>query len=287
MSDFGPKPGARVEHEKAPKYSLKANEEYLGFQQVKVTEVDESKPWKPASKVEVTKRDGSIAEGLDANASFFTLKDAEGNEIIVTAATAGHIDELHIKGQDVGSVFDEPDLQSLFKDAAEKLPEGLAKRKGIFTLDVNMGKSMGSEGISSMDELVAAGSLSQDDVDAAVAMKEEVQRLNRASDVPAMTAFAEQYKKDHPDAAVQFTVARGAVLLPTVDAPKQPTNKLFVMMGPDATGQKVGVYTVAPGRDMPRHPIPRQYTDREGKFDEEGYKQSEEKWFNTVMLTGK
>ena len=276
MSDFGPTPGAQVEHEKVPNYSLEANEEYLGFQKVNPTEFDESKPWKPALKVEVTKADGSVVQGLDAKMPFFTLNDVEGRVISIPAETAGHIHDTHIIGDDVGSKFDQQDLQSLFQDVAAKLPEGLAKRQGIFTLDVEMDKSMGKEGIASMEELMASKALTQEDIDAAEAVKEQVQNLNRAADIPAMHSFAKQYNAEHPEAKIRFTVAREtvppttAVLLPTVDAPKQPTTKLFVMMGPDTDGKNVELYTVAPGRDMPRHPIPGQYTDREKRFDEEG-----------------
>jgi hypothetical protein len=58
------------------------------------------------------------------------------------------------------------------------------------------------------------------------------------------------------------------------------------MMGPDASGSKPSVYTLAPGRDMPRHPIRGQHTSREQVFDEATFQQSADAWFNTVMLSG-
>lgn len=280
-------PEARREAEKRGNYSLEANEQFLGFERVNVTEFDESLPWKPAKTVEVIQADGSKVEDLEASTPFFTFKDANGKEIVVSAEAAGHIDQLHIKGEDVGSKFDEPSLEALFQDMAVQLPEGLADRPGIFTLDVEMGKNMGMEGIASTEELVASGRLSQVDIDAAQSVREEVQRLNREGTEEERLAFAEKYAEEHPDAGVQFTAAReDKVLLPTVKAPKQPTTKLFVMMGPNPAGDKKALYTIAPGRDMPRHPVPGQYTDREGAFDEAGYQEAEQKWFDTVMLTG-
>ena len=140
-------------------YRLEANQQFLNFQSVKETKIDEEKAWKPALEVQVTNADGTIVEGLGANTPFFTFEDVYGNKLTVSAAAAGHIDEIHIKGKDAGSKFDEPSLEALLKDAATKMPEGIATEKGVSAFDIEMGKSMGRDGIASMAELKDQGVL--------------------------------------------------------------------------------------------------------------------------------
>ena len=98
--------------------------------------------------------------------------------------------------------------------------------------------------------------------------------------------FVESFRAAHPEHKIQFQLVRGTVIVPTVDSPKRPTTKLFMAMGP-GVDEKMTMYTIAPGRDMPRHPNPGQHTDKEGKVNEETFKQSSDAWFDTVMLTGK
>ncbi len=268
------------------KYALDSNQEFLGFQNVEVTKTDDTKPWKPALEVKVTKTDGSVAENLDANTPFFTFRDSEGNEMTVTAAAAGHIDQLHIKGEDAGSKFDYSSLEALFKDVAQKLPQEVASAPGVSDFAVDMGRHMGKEGIASMAELKTEGILSEADLSTAESVRAEVQELNKSGDEAAKKAFAEKFKADNPDCKVQFQLVRGTVLVPTVDTPKRDTTKLFMVFGPGADVKKTA-YTMAPGRHMPRHPNPGQHKNQEGILNEETFKESADAWFDTVMLTGK
>ena len=271
--------------EQQPSFTVQPNPEYLGFEKVEVTEVDDSKPWKPALKVRVTKEDGSVVEDLDASTPFFTFKDAEGDEMTVSAEAAGHIDSLHIRGEDPGSKFDYGSLDALFSDAAAKIPKEAAKEGGPYAFSVDMGKSMGKEGIASMKELLESGVIEQSDIDAARAEKDTVFDLNREGDATAKDAFIAKFRAEHPDSKVQFQLVRGTVLVPTVETPKRDTTELFMVFGPGADTRKT-LYTAAPGRNMPRHPNPAQHTDAEGKLNEATFNESAEAWFNTVMLTG-
>lgn len=151
MSDVAPESGEG--------YKLESSPDYLNFQSVEVTEVDESKPWKPALKVKVTKADGSEEE-IAANEPFFTLTDKEGKRLTVTAAAAGHVDNLHIKGTEPGSRFAQSSLEELFLDVEDKLPEGISSDPGVSAFDVDMGKNMGKEGLASTEELLADGTIS-------------------------------------------------------------------------------------------------------------------------------
>lgn len=267
-------------------FTLDSNQMFLGFQKVEVTKVDDTKPWKPASEVRVTKADGSVVENLDANTPFFIFRDSEGHEMTVTAAAAGHIDQLHIKGEDAGSKFDYPSLEDLFEDVAKKLPPEVSKTPGVSDFAIDMGRHMGKEGIARMKELVAEGILNEDDVSTAESVRTEVQQLNASGDGMSKKAFVEKFTADHPDSKVRFQIIRGNVLVPVVDAPKHETTKLFMVFGPGADGKKT-TYTMAPGRHMPRHPNPDQHKNQEGILDEKTFNESANAWFDTVMLTGK
>jgi len=272
--------------EKKANYTVEANPRFSGYQSMHVTERDETKPWKPAKTIEVTHADGT-KESVDAMVPAFMFTDRNGDQISVQVGTVEHIDNLHFKGEDLGSRFQEPDIQTLFADAAKRMPEGLVARKGIFTFDLDMGKEMGKEGLASLEELVNDGVVRPEDVALIRSVKAEVQALNKESDSAKMRAFVEAFSQQHPDARIQFSLIReDRAIVPTVSAPKRSTSKLFVMMGPDDQG-KTTLFTMAPGRDMPRHPIRGQHTSREGQFDEATFQQSADAWFETVMLSGK
>ncbi len=267
-------------------FQIQANPEFLDFQKVEVTSVDETKPWKPAKEVKVIKKDGSVAENLEASTPFFTFKDKEGKEMTVSAEAAGHIDSLHIKGEEAGSKFDYDSLESLFKDVAEKLPEKVAGEPGVSAFAIDMGKKMGAEGVATMTELARDGVLEDGDIETAQAKKDEVLKLNAEGTPEAKQEFIDKFKAGNPDCKVQFQLVRGNVLVPVVDAPKRPTTELFQVWGPGANGKKTA-YTMAPGRFMPRHPNPDQHKDKAGKVNEETFKESANAWFDTVMLIGK
>ncbi len=185
-----------VEGEKGS-YNLEANQEFLGAQKVEVTKVDETKPWKPALEVKVTKADGTVVEGLDASTPFFTFKSNKENgpALTVSAEAAGHIDDLHIKAKEAGSQFDYPTLEALFADVSKKLPEGVAEAPGVTAFDMEMGKNMGKEGIASVEELLKDGVLSGGDILAMREVKDLVSELNKSGDEEAKKAFIEKFKK--------------------------------------------------------------------------------------------
>jgi hypothetical protein len=291
MSNEDTMPGADNTINKSPEaekneYALHADPAFLDFQNVEVTKVDDTKPWKPAVEVKVVKADGTTVEGVDANTPFFAFRDAEGNDMTVTAAAAGHIDQLHIKGTDAGSKFDYPSLKELFEDVAKKLPSEIAKAPGVSDFAIDMGKNMGKEGIATMAELEKTGELTKENIDLAQAVRSKVQELNKSGDENAKKAFIEQWASKHPDSKIKFELIRGTVLVPTVDAPKRDTQELFMVFGPGADGKKTA-YTMAPGRHMPRHPNPGQHKNNEGALDEKTFQESADAWFDTVMLKGK
>ncbi|MFA4891195.1 MAG: hypothetical protein WC604_02485 [Candidatus Gracilibacteria bacterium] len=269
-------------------YTLLSEPKYKGFQKVEVTEVDQSKPWKPPVKVKVTTADGREEE-IAASTPFHTFEGNEGKKLTVSAATAGHVDNLHIKGTEPGSHFDFPSLEALLADVADKLPAGITDTPGPSAFDMDMGKKMGTEGLATMQELLTDGVITQSDIDAAQRYREEVTQLNKIGDQGARQAFVAKFASENPDCKIQFQVIRGgAVLVPTVKAPKRPTNKLFMVFGPTDPAQKdvKTMWTTAPGRYMPRHPVPTQFSEAEGGPEGDAYKEAATAWFNTVMLVG-
>lgn len=257
----------------------------IDFTAVSVTKVDESKAWKPASEVSVSHPDGSIEEGIDATTPAYLFK-GESGDLSVSITAAGHIDSLHIHGAEPGSKFDYDNLTDLFTDVATKLPDGLSSNPNeTSSFSIDMGKEMGSEGLASLSELVANGTLSQEDVDEASKVRNMVAELNASGDVDAMNAFVASYANEHPGAKILFEKVRGAAVVPVVRAPKQKTTELFMVFGPDGKGGKT-LYTAAPGRNMPKHPIAAQHANPDGSINLDSFKQSAEAWFDTAMLVG-
>lgn len=275
----------QISTQEVPKYTLDVNQEFLGFSNSEVTEIDDSKPWKPAKTLKVTKVDGTVKENVPAKTSFFTFRDSSGQELIVTAAVAGHIDQLHIKGTDAGSKFDYDSLNDLFVDVAKKLPEGLATAPGVSDFAIEMGKNMGKEGVASLQELKEEGIVSDGDLSIVENFREKVKELNKDSDLESKRAFVQSFSAQYPDCKVQFQIVRDTVIVPIVKSPKRPTTKLFMVFGPGEDNKKIA-YTMAPGRHMPRHPNPNQHKNKEGIIDEKTFDESSQAWFDTVMLVG-
>ncbi|MBT7736452.1 hypothetical protein HN709_02085, partial [Candidatus Peregrinibacteria bacterium] len=207
----------------------------------------------------------------------------DGGKLIVSAATAGHIDDLHIKGTDAGSKFAHGSLEDLFTDVQDKLPADVATTPGVSAFSMEMGKNMGKEGIASMTELQEGGIISAADVALAESVRTQVYELNKSGDAAAKEAFVADFTSKNPGSRIQFQLVRGTVLVPIVDTPKRTTTKLFSVFGPAGENTKA-MWTAAPGRYMPKHPNPTQFSAEEmasGSFEE-----SANAWFDTVMLTG-
>ena len=271
-------------HEKG--FTLERNDRFKDFAKVEVTKTDDSKPWKPPVEVTVTMADGQRVEHLPASTSFYTFHKGDA-ALTVSAAAAGHIDSLHIRGEDPGSRFDEPSFDALMADVAPKIPDEVTETPGPSAFSVEMGKNMGKEGIAAIDELLKDGTVRSEDVMSATLVKADVIELNKNGTHESKQAFADAFRAKHPESRIQFQLVRGSVLVPVVDAPKRPTTKLFMVFGPDEArpGQKT-MWTAAPGRNMPRHPDPKQHMDKDGKLNDETFNESANAWFDTVMLTG-
>ncbi len=244
-----------------------------------VLTTDDSKPWKPALTVEVRTPRG--LQVVDASTPYLTLGKGD-TALVVSIAAAGHIHHLHIDTKEPASRFAFDSVSSLFTAITNLIPKDRLLQEGVQAFAINLGRSMGAEGIASMSELVADGVLPQADVDVARLVRDEVMHLNATGSLDEKRAMAARYRTEHPDSKIQFILVRGSVLVPTVAAPKRETTELFLAMGPAESGAGKTLYTAAPGRFMPRHPDPAQFAD-EG-VSGPAFREAAAAWFDTVML---
>jgi hypothetical protein len=270
--------------ETSPVFSLETNGTFRNFRRVEITEFDETKPWKPPKTARVTLESGEVIT-VDASTPFFTIRGPNGRRLVVSAADAGHIHDLHIAGKEAGSRFDYPSVEAMLQDAMSRIPPDVFTSKGVSAFAVEMGKRMGQEGIATMGELMGDGVISFSDVNVAIKYKEQVIELNRSGSKEDKERFIQEYKEAHPDNKIQFQLVRGEVLIPVVVAPKRATTKLFMVFGPsDTVPDGKTMYTAAPGRNMPRHPNPKQFREEEGGANGTAFRESADAWFDTVML---
>lgn len=261
---------------------LMCNREFLDFRNLEVLTVDESKPWKPPKTVIVTLANDEVATP-DANMPFFMFVTDDGN-LTVSAAAAGHVQKLHFENADPGSQFGFPSLYELFRTITEKLPDGIAKIPGRHSFGLEMGRPMGYEGIASLQELMSVDVVSSEDIATITSLQDDVFALNKRGDIEAKRAFVAEKGRTR---TITFALVRNTVLVPTVIAPMRPTTKLCLSFGPQEGSPNKTLYMAAPGRWMPRHPDPKQFSIEEGGVDGEAFQESLESWLTTAMLTQK
>lgn len=256
-------------------FELQINSDLQGFQSVQVT--------KTTKVVEVTKADGSVYE-VDANTPYAVFKDDNGYELTVSVKAVGHIDKLHIKGAEPGSKFDIGSIDELMRIVGENLPNDIARTEGVSAFSVETGRPMGEEGVASLDELLEKGLIAHEDIEGLVASRDQISQLNLEGSAEDKDTFVTQFNETYADSKIKLQLVRGGVIVPTANVPKQPTTKLFMVFGPSETGKTM--YTMAPGRFMPKMPNVAEHTAPDGVVNYATFKESSDAWLNTVMLTG-
>ena len=266
-----------------PDFKLQINPDLQGFQSISVTDVDDSLPYRPAKLVEVTKADGMVTEA-DANTPYAVFSDSNGDEITISIAAAGHIDELHVKGAEPGSKFGVDSLDELMGIVSENLPSDIAQSEGVSAFSVETGKPMGEEGVAGLEELLEKGLISPEDIEGLAASREQISQLNLEGSSEEKDAFVAHFNETYVNSKIKLQLVRGGVIVPAADRPKQPTTKLFMVFGPGKTGKTM--YTMAPGRLMPKMPKVTEHTSPDGVVNVQSFEESSIAWLNTVMLTG-
>lgn len=266
-----------------PCYALHVNPELQGFISIRIVSVDETSPYKPPKTVEVTSSSGKFE--IDANTVYAVFRDGNGGALNVSASAAGHIDRLHIKATEPGSQFDVDSIDELLGIVREHLPVDIAQVEGVSAFAVETGRAMGSEGVAGLDELLEKGLISTTDVDILAASKDIIIKLNLEGSLDDKASFVKQFNETHEDSMIKLQLVRGNVIVPSTDAPKQPTTKLFMVFGPGKNGKTM--YTIAPGRYMPKMPNVSEHISSDGIINNSTFEESSKAWLNTVMLTGK
>jgi len=264
-------------------YDGELNLEFVEFNRMKGTEVDESLPYKPPLKVSVAMEDGSTVE-TDASTPYVVFEDYLGGRLDISLAVAGHIKDLHIDGNEAGSVFNVSSLRELMDVVGANLPTGVAGEAGVSAFSVETGRAMGEEGVGALSELLDKGLVAAEDIDSLSLSGAEIARLNLEGTPEDRATFVEAYNVQHPNSKIILQQIRGGIIIPAAKVPKQPTTELFMVFGP--TGDKTKtMYTMAPGRVMPRMPNPSEHI-QDGVVNAETFKESSDAWLNTVMLIG-
>ena len=266
-----------------PYYVLHINPELQGFTSISIVSVDETSPYKPPKTVEVTSNSGTFE--IDADTVYAVFRDGNGGELTVSATAVEHIDRLHIKANEPGSQFDVESIDELLRIVSEHLPAGIARVVGVSAFAVETGRAMGSEGVAGLGELLEKGLVSTTDIDMLAASKDIIIKLNLEGSPDEKISFVKQFNETHDDSIIKLQLVRGNVIVPTVDVPKQHTTKLFMVFGPGNNGKTM--YTIAPGRYMPKMPNVSEHTSPEGIINISTFNESSEAWLNAVMLTGK
>lgn len=267
-----------------PSFELKINADLQGFEAVEVTSVDESLPYKPPLEVAVTLADGTVAE-VAASTPYAVFVDKDGGRLEVSIASAGHVKELHVDGKDAGSVFDVSTIDELLVIVQEHLPEGIAESDGVSAFSVETSRPMGEEGVGGLDVLLSAGLVSSEEVEEIAANTEVIIKLNLEGSDEDKNRFVAEYNAQHEGSKIKLQQVRSGVIVLAADVPKQPTTELFMVFGPTGEENTKTMYTMAPGRFMPKMPNPSEHTV-DGAVDENTFKESTDAWLSTAMLVG-
>lgn len=264
-------------------YYLNVNHEFLDFKNIEATKIDQTKPWQPALELKLLKADGTTVNNLEANIPFFTLRNNNGNEIIINGATIYHINYLHFKQNEAGSTFNYPRIINLFEDLAKKLAVEIADNLKANSLSIEMDKIIGKEAVASINELINEKVLTVSDKNIVDYYRDEVRKLNKEATKDEKNDFIAKFKSANSSCKIQFGLIRDSVLIPMVKASKRDTNKLFIALGPNINGKKL-VYTMAPGRSMPIYPDANKHQDEHGLFNKQTFNESAKAWFDNVMI---
>lgn len=214
--------------------------------------------------------------------------------IIVNIYRAGHIWQLHAPGHDdSGSGFPAgKSLDDVLHDIGRALPPDAATREETrWEVEVDMGGPYGHEGLASMDELEDLKAITASDRITLHKYAHRILELNLADGSEAYTKranFAKFFNDRNDNCKLFLAVIRdGAVIVPHVIGTARPTSKVYVSLAPTPDNKTVAMHTCAPGRSMPRHPIPKEHHNRHRRFDYGSFFTAQGEWLQHAMIVSK
>lgn len=269
----------RGEQVREPEFALDANQFLLGFDSLEPAGVRED----GEPLVDVMWEDGHAIRKVPSATPAFTIRstaDKKAAPVIVTLARADHIQELHLAHRESGSYFTpkiHPDytsepvtlvmlMEQIATTLRSKMFANIGKRA---TLQLPSGELPGREGVISLDELLALGTISETTYQIMLKAQDRIIRVNSGNSSAAkencVADINTQLAADpvNPLSLKLIRKDEGGVVVPHVFAMPQPTSQMMVELGREGKGS-IFIHTVAPGRRMPRHPIKRLYQEDTG-----------------------
>ena len=220
-----------------------------------------------ATHFKIEKPDGT-SEEVESTKTILKIKNKDGVEIEVPAFATHHIMSLHLKGEEAGSTMEGGSLESSFGVVAEHLPRKLPFKGESAAFEMDVEQNTGTEGVTSQAEMLGKGIATKEDLETLATAKDEVFRLNIEGTDEEKKSFVDEFNSK-VSGNVKLGV-RGGAVTPFFTAERQPTSKMFLVVGkekdPD-NSEHNRVWTMTPGRYMDKLPSDGKFI---GRFASEG-----------------
>ncbi len=250
----------------------KTSEKYWGVEvlddvkDIAPSQFDSEKKWL-ATHFKIDHPDGT-SEEIESTKTILKIANEDGVEIEVPAFATHHIMSLHLKGEEAGSTMEGGSLEASFKVVAEHLPRKLPFKGESAAFEVDVEQNTGTEGVSSQREMMEKGVATKEDLEMLAAAKDEVFRLNIEGADEEKKKFVEEFNSKM-SGNVKLGI-RGGAITPFFTAERQPTSKMFVVIGKEKDqddSEHNRVWTMTPGRYMDKLPTDGKFN---GRFASEG-----------------
>ena len=221
-----------------------------------------------ATHFKVIRGDGKVEE-IESTTTILEITNGTGEVIEVTAYVTYHIMSLHIKGQEAGSIIEGDSLEASMKLIAKHLPDKIPFKENIAAFEIDIEQQAGIEGVTSQQEMLESGVITEEDLDILSSAKDNVLHLNIEGSDEERQKFVQEFNLKLAGRKASLGI-RGGAIIPFFETDKQSTTRMFIVIS--RTKDKEGkvhnnVITMAPGRYMDRLPTDVKFT---GELDIEG-----------------
>lgn len=278
-----------------PELTVVTNQQLLGFSDVVKVGTDSH----GNELVDVHWHDGQSVRQIPAATPAFSFYEHDEHKkpaLILTIERAHHIQSLHLEAGESGSYFTPRILEDYaiepitLKDivhqvAAEINTAALEEewKNPRRTLEMPIGDIPGREAIISLNELLSDHIVSQEVYNLLFRWKPFIIEANLRPGIQHKHELVKRLNgslADLPGCLISFQVVRigegGAVVAAAGMVPR-PTNKMMVELSRPKLDGPIFIHTIAPGRKMPRHPIPALHRN-EGTVDDGSLEHSLRQW---------
>ena len=261
---------------------------FEGMVSARVTEIDKTKPFYFPVTVEVAFADGRT-QSVPAATPVYTLTYAGVNtRLTISAASVAHILDTHFNPGKPASQFSYANIGELVADIAGRIDGARVNPTGRNEFRFSMGRNMGTDGVGSLNDLLASGAISTSDNEALGSYSDRLMAANLAGDAQALQALVASFKEEFSTSNIQLEyIARANCVVPRINMPPQPTQELMVVFGRSEDAQVATLYTASPGRSMPRFPSRQQHAiPGTSDINTTTFKESFDAWFRHSFLRG-